>query len=122
MSFELKRSQALDALHKTGIWRSNYEPPLIRLLWRLGFKLPPPHFAPFFFVALLTGIFFGACWGGIMWLVHWSHVGMGVLPAVKGSGIAGLAFGTSMALYYAYGRVKYKLPSWSSLGVEPQRP
>lgn len=118
MSFELKRSQALDALCKTGIWRSNYEPPIIRLLWRLGFKVPPPHFAPFLAVVLFMGIFFGVCWGGVMWFALWSHSGISVMLAVKSSGFAGLAFGILMALYYAYGRVKYKLPSWSSLGAE----
>ncbi|MFW8183281.1 DUF6404 family protein, partial [Klebsiella pneumoniae] len=29
------------------MWKSNYAPPLIRLMWRLGINIPPPPFAPF---------------------------------------------------------------------------
>jgi hypothetical protein len=116
MSFELKRSQALEVLSKTGIWRSNYEPPIVRLLWRFGLKVPPPHFAPFLSTALLAGVFFGACWGGVMWLILWSHSGTSPLLGAKISCLAGAAFGIAMAFYYAYGKIKYKLPRWNSLG------
>ena len=29
------------------MWRSNYAPPLLRILWRLGIRLPPLPFMPF---------------------------------------------------------------------------
>ncbi|WP_249508025.1 DUF6404 family protein, partial [Escherichia coli] len=37
------------------MWRSNYAPPLLRILWRLGIRLPPLPFMPFWQVTLLMG-------------------------------------------------------------------
>ncbi len=37
------------------MWRSNYAPPLLRILWRLGIRLPPLPFMPFWQVTVLTG-------------------------------------------------------------------
>ncbi len=37
----------------------NYAPPLLRILWRLGIRLPPLPFMPFWRVTVLTG-------GGLM--------------------------------------------------------
>ncbi len=46
------------------MWRSNYAPPLLRILWRLGIRLPPLPFMPFWQVTLLMGaygVFPGMC-------------------------------------------------------------
>lgn len=42
------------------MWRSNYAPPLLRILWRLGIRLPPLPFMPFWQVTLLMGGLWGA--------------------------------------------------------------
>ena len=39
--FERKRDVALDILAKTGMWKHNYRPPLLVLLWYIGVKIPP---------------------------------------------------------------------------------
>ena len=49
MNYPSKLSSALAMLATTGLSRSSYEPPLYRLLWRVGLLLPPPHFASFGF-------------------------------------------------------------------------
>ncbi len=41
------------------MWRSNYAPPLLRILWRLGIRLPPLPFMPFWQVTLLMGGLWG---------------------------------------------------------------
>ena len=110
-----KRARALQLLANTGMWRSNYEPPALRLLWRLGVDVPPPHFARFGSVALLAGTWFGVLWGGFMWLMMWSGAGMSIAAAALSATVAGALFGLSMAAYYAYGRQKYKLPTWAEL-------
>ncbi|WP_395669026.1 DUF6404 family protein [Rhodoferax sp.] len=120
MSFDLKRTQALEIMARTGIWRSNYEPPAFRMLWRMGIRIPPPHFIPFFPIAFGTGLTFavlwGVPWGILMWLFVWSQTDFELQRVFIASGQAGLFFGVSTALYYAYGRYKYKLPNWNSLG------
>jgi len=112
-----KRTAALAHLAATGIWRSNYEPPLLRLLWSLNLDVPPPHFAPFWANAIVTGGIFGAGWTAIMWFAVWSHQSM---PFAAGATIgtgAGALFGVTMAAYYEYGKRKHHLPAWNTLAT-----
>jgi len=114
-----KRTAALAHLAATGIWRSNYEPPLLRLLWSLSLDVPPPHFAPFWANAIVTGGIFGAGCTAIMWFAVWSHQSM---PFAAGATIgagAGALFGVTMAAYYEYGKRKHRLPAWNTLATSP---
>lgn len=47
MSFGHRKTRALELLSNTGMARSHYAPPLIRLLWKAGVPVPPPHFQSF---------------------------------------------------------------------------
>ncbi len=47
MTFHAQRDQALELLARTGIGRGTYAPPLMRLLWRCGVPVRPPHFMGF---------------------------------------------------------------------------
>ena len=120
MSFASRRTKALELLKATGMWRSNYEPPILRGLWKLGFKIPPPHFVPFWKTTLLASLWFGGAWGIVMWLTVWSPHSVVVTAALCAAAAAGLFFGLSMSLYYAYGRRKHCLPEWSSLDGNPE--
>ena len=113
--FETRRIEALRLLEQTGIRRSNYCPPLLRLLWRLGMEVPPPHFAGFLPTALLTGSFFALAWGGIMWLLFWRSIPMSGSVMLTTAVLGGVFFGLAMAAYYAHGRGKHGLPDWQSL-------
>lgn len=115
MSNNSRRSKALTILADTGMSRSSYAPPYLRLLWRLGIDIAPPHFMPCWRTFLITGIWFGFSWGAIMSVLFWNqHRLPGQLAAGVSVG-AGLFFGLSMAAYYAYGRRKYQLPDWNSI-------
>lgn len=109
-----KRDAALAIMARTGIWESNYYPPIVRLLWRAGFRIPLPHFISFGSVAMASGLFFGTAWGGLMVLALWNTQSM-LVPALLAALGAGLCFGLSMATYYAYGRRKHQLPLWHEL-------
>ena len=113
-----KRDAALKLLASTGIWRSNYAPPLLRLLWRLGFDVPPPHFGTFWGNALSNGTFFGIGWGVLMWLFGLYDPEMSLGLKFRVASGAGLIFGLAMASYYAYGKRKHNLPSWKELGSD----
>lgn len=116
MATHQRREAALKLLAATGMRRSNYEPPILRLLWRLGFiNVPPPHFAPFWACALLSGVYFCFIWGVLMWFLTWSRQGMSGSGALAASAFAGFLFGLSMAGYYAYSRRKHGLPPWQEL-------
>lgn len=115
-TFESRRAAALNLLQATGIRPSNYLPPAIRLLWRAGAHVPPPHFVGFLPTLFVTGATFGMIWGASMWLLFWRRLDMQFPAAAASSGLVGLFFGLAMAIYYAYGRRKYRLPAWASLG------
>jgi hypothetical protein len=115
MKTNQKRQAALRLLAATGIWPSSYAPPLIRLLWRFGLDLPPPHFGSFWSNAAFMGTFFAIVWGAFMWLVLWSGQDLPWPFALAVAGAEGIMFGFAMASYYAYGKPKHNLPSWKEL-------
>jgi Family of unknown function (DUF6404) len=110
MRFERKLSAALALLASTGIHSGNYAPPQHRLFWKLGVKVPPPHFLSFTANFVLAGVGFGVFWGLAMWLTGSSHHGLSRLVAV--ALFVGLVFGLSAAAYYRYGARKHNIPLW----------
>ena len=114
-----RRAAALNLLAATGMRRSNYAPPGVRLLWFLGVDAPPPHFARFANIALAMASVFGVTYGLLLWLIEgraqFTPMPFALLRVV----VPGLLYGLAMAQYYAYGRHKYRLPSWSDLPAEP---
>jgi hypothetical protein len=111
-------------LLEKGVARSNIEPPLLRLLWRLGVPVRPPHFATFGATALGMGSFFGVGWGVGMWAVLWRSFSMSGWAMAAAAGFAGALFGLSIAGVFAYRRRALALPTWEQLlpgGLESQR-
>lgn len=115
MRINEKRDAALKLLAATGIWPSNYAPPFVRLLWRFGLNVPPPHFGSFWGNASFMGTFFAIAWGAFMWVVVWPRRDLPWPLALAAAGAAGVMFGLGMASYYAYGKRRHKLPSWKEL-------
>ena len=87
-------------------------------MWRCYVPLRPPHFSSFLVNLLIMGGWFGAFWGGTMWLLIWSRRDMPASVAVLLSILAGAIFGGAMAGYYAYSARKHHLPKWSDLSAE----
>ena len=69
--------------------------------------------------AFFSGSFFAVIWSLIMWFFVWPAPRMSAIAAVEAALLAGVLFGVAMASYYAYGRYRYKLPSWRELGTSP---
>ena len=118
MDFYLQRERALDLLESAGIGRGSYAPLLVRLLWRCGIKLKPPHFMGFGSALLLWGGYFSIAWGMFMWLLVWSRQGVGVRLALGAAVGAGLTFGLFLAAYYARQRRLHGLPGWDALAAD----
>ena len=115
MTFQAKLDVALQMLAATGMRRSNYAPPLYRLLWRTGIPIPPPPFAGFGINLAFFGILFGVLYGFAMWFLVWRRQGMSAGGALVGAMVAGLLFGAVMAGYWVYKARKLKLPRWADL-------
>jgi hypothetical protein len=115
MTFQEKCNFAIKELENAKIWKSNYNPPLIKILHTLGFEVPFPHYNTFLSNALITGSFFGIGWGLIMYFMFWSKQNMPFIAIVAGCIFAGVFFGSSMAMYYKHGFKKYKLTPWQEI-------
>ena len=115
MTFQARLEIALQLLEATGMWRSNYAPPVYRLLWRSGVPIPPLPFAGFAVNFLFQGTWFGTFWGALMWFLFWRHQSMSVAGAILAAGFGGAVFGGVIAAYWAYKARKLRLPAWSDL-------
>ncbi|WP_275116369.1 DUF6404 family protein [Vibrio diabolicus] len=47
MDYETKLQLAHKELSDKGVWKSNYNPPLVKLLRKLGLCFPPPYYRAF---------------------------------------------------------------------------
>jgi len=114
MHFEKKLAAALTLLASTGMWRSIYAPLLLRVLWRVGLRVPPPHFRGFATNFVLATSSLGSAWVLAMWIVVWSRQGVH-LPwsAIRAAAASSGLFGLLMAGYYGYGAQKHGIPRWS---------
>ncbi len=113
MTFDEKRTAAVELLASRGLWHRTYAPTLVKWLWRFGFKVPPPHFAGFFGTLAVSGGVFGTVWGLVMWFAVWSRSGLAPMVAVAISATAGLLLGLVMASYYRYSARRHSIPRWS---------
>ncbi|PHM67734.1 hypothetical protein Xsto_00023 [Xenorhabdus stockiae] len=115
MTFEQRKERAITIMENKKMWSSNYAPPLLRILWRMGFKIPPLPFASFWQTAIPLGIWFGPTWGLLMWFFAWQNEGMQPVIAIISSAFAGIIFGVSMAAYHRWRKKVNNLPDWDSL-------
>ena len=115
MSFERKKERALAIMESKNMWRSNYAPPALRGLWKLGLKIPPLPFASFWQITVIMGSGFGFVWGLAMWSATWQ--GMGIPPslAILRSLFCGVLFGAGMAAFHGWRRKVNGLPDWENL-------
>ncbi|GGW73517.1 DUF6404 family protein [Alishewanella tabrizica] len=115
MTYEEKYNFAVKELEAAKIWKSNYNPPITRLLRRLGFKAPLPHYNSFLKNALCTGIYFGCAWGGFMYFFAWSTQNISPAVMLSTAVFAGAFFGIVMASYYRHVFKKHKLTPWHEI-------
>ena len=113
--YERKHDAAMKELAATGIWRSNYAPPIYLVYRALGLKVRPPHYAGLVAGMLGQGLFFGVVWGLFMWWSQWRGTDLPVRGMLLSAVFAGAFFGGVMTVAYAYGRRKWKLTAWDDL-------
>ncbi len=113
MNFDENVTAANALLAGKGIPHQLYAPTLVKLLRRLGLKVPPPHFAGFFGTFFVTASVFTVLLGLFMWLVLWSRHPETPLHEVCLSAGVGVFVGLCAATYYRVSARKHVIPSWS---------
>ncbi|MGE6225380.1 DUF6404 family protein [Aeromonas media] len=114
MTFDNRLAAAHRELADKGVQELNYNPPLCRLLRRLGLRLRPPHHERFLVNLLAFGLPTGAIWGVLMWYLGWQDE---VSPtfALRQSALFGIGFGLLMATWLWFRRKQLKLTPWDAL-------
>lgn len=121
MNHDEKVARFLDEMRRRGVNLSTAAPPAWRTAWRLGLRLPPPHFMEFVPLFLVTGTVFGAFWGLAMWFLVWRT--MGSIFSATAALTAGVLFGFFMASYYRHSAVRLGLPPWEEYpGASDEQP
>lgn len=97
-----------------GVSRFAAFPPLWRILWRTGIRIPPPVFLGFVLNALIFGGFFGLSFAVGLWLL--GAVGVvdnAVVSAPWLAVITGVPFGLAMAFEQRAIATKHVLGAWA---------
>ena len=113
MTFKNKLTKAHKELEDAGIWRSNYNPPPLDLLRKIGYRILPPHYRSFLVNFISQTLFFTTIWGGIMWLLVWQAEHVAAYFALLVSISVGLFMGFCMAVYYKFSAKHHHLSDWS---------
>jgi len=113
MTFETQLAAAHRELADKGVQELNYNPPLFRLLRRLGLRLRPPHHERFLVNLLAFGLPTGAIWGVLMWCFGW-HDEVSPSFALRQSALFGIGFGLLMGIIVWMRRKQLKLTPWDA--------
>jgi len=88
-------------------------PRIWRVLWFFGVPVPPLVFLRFATVFVVTGGFFAALWGLLMWLAFWVHRGESLWVVAGLPIVAGALFGFVNAKRARNIARTYSLPLWA---------
>lgn len=112
--FYRKKEASLALLRRTRITQRNYSPPTFMLLWRMGIKLPPPHFINFFPLVLIMGLPFVFCGLGL-YMMDLGDRDLDIGAAAVFVLILTVLFGGGIGYYYRSSARIHQLPDWKEL-------
>ena len=115
--YERKFEAAMTELVEKGMWSKDYMPPLLKAQRALGLRSRPPHYLPFWRLALGIGLPTGIGWGIGMWAVF-ELLQTQKVPAwaiAIAAAWMGILFGVAMAASFSRGGRKYGLRQWRDL-------
>ena len=111
MEYHLKLKLAHEEARSNGIWECNYNPPVFRLICRLGAKVPPPYYQGFYFSFIWCFCYFTPIYA----LSLYAFTQQEFYEVINTVFISGLFFSFFMSLFYKVRRAQFKLTKWSLL-------
>ena len=117
-------------MQSKGVMPTMSAPLEFRLLWALGFEVPPPHFLSFTTIVVVVSTYFVVIFGffSVMWNLLWRDLTVpGVSDLILLASV-GLAGGLLMAWMLRRQSAKLRLPRWedypadNKIGIEGENP
>ena len=113
--FDERHRRAMEELAASNIPATQHDPPVHRILRRLGVKLRPPHYQPQSTTVALFGAPFALLMGVAAWLVPAVMGGASGALLMLLAGLAGAIFGWLMARRYRRDGEAARLTRWDDL-------
>ena len=114
MTFEQQRDIAIKLMINAGLRPWRCQPPLWRLLWRLGLRIPPRPFIGEWPIILTTVSVFALIWAPLRLVASLFPEWFQFLPLSPWL-LIGLSAGAANAALNAHWRHKHGLPTWRDL-------
>ncbi|HSG31875.1 MAG TPA: DUF6404 family protein [Thermodesulfobacteriota bacterium] len=114
MTHQEKVDHFVEKMKSNGVEKSETAPLLFRLIWKLGFQIPPPQFINIQIIGLVWGLISGIC---LVLLSLVPAFGFAKLSLFKGI-LFGAFIGYFMALRHKDRYKKYGLPGWDDYPKE----
>lgn len=115
LAFERKKKRAFAIMSKKGMWPSLYAPPCHMFLWKVGFNVVPPPFAPFWRNFLCMTSVNTTYWGIVMWIVFWKGEREHLFSATATILIVGIIAGLMASALEAWRGKANHLPKWEEI-------
>ena len=113
MDYESKVKLAHSETSQKGVWESNFNPPIFKLMRKIGLQLPPPYYQSIQLNFIISFAFFTPVFGVISGLIS----GQSISIAIKTAVLAGLMFSVTMSVFYYIRQKQLKLTKWHDLGA-----
>lgn len=113
--FERKKERAFEIIKQKKMWKSNYAPPLLRILWRCGINMPLFPFAPFWLNMTIMSVWFGVPVTLVSCILSLNEGNACANHIIAQGVISTLFYGFFMAAFHAWARYFYRLPTWAQL-------
>ncbi|MGL4926145.1 MAG: DUF6404 family protein [Plesiomonas shigelloides] len=115
MDYESKLKAAHQELEDKGVWPSNYNPPMYRLLRKLGVQLAPPYYQSFWKNFIFVSVTFTLTWFFAFHFIIYRPNPKEIIDVAYESVIFGISFGFIMSMFYLVRRKQLKLTNWQSM-------
>ncbi|MEZ8827056.1 DUF6404 family protein [Vibrio amylolyticus] len=111
MSYESQLQAAHKELESKGVWKSNFNPPLMKLFRFIGMKIPPPYYQKFTINLIFNSLMFGL----IFCILNCFNDTKPITQLLLESVFGGLLLGLLVSVFYLVRKKQLGLTNWTDL-------
>ncbi|ROV60584.1 hypothetical protein EGH82_08730 [Vibrio ponticus] len=112
MDYESKVKLAHSETSQKGVWELNSNPPIFKLMQKVGLQLPPPYYQSITLNVIISFVYFTPVFG----VLNWLSSGQPITMAIKTAVLAGIMFSVTTSVFYYIRHKQLKLTKWHDFG------